>query len=228
MLKNLRKSVSEANKSLPKHGLVQFTWGNVSGIDRKKGLVVIKPSGVQYKDLTPDNMVVVDLTGKVVEGTFNPSSDTATHLRLYEAFPEIGGVVHTHSVWATIFAQAGKGIDALGTTHADYFHGAIPCTRGLDDDEINGDYEWETGNLIAETFEHLDANAIPAVLVKNHGPFTWGASPADAVHNAAVLENVAFMAYHTRRMNAKTPPLGQRLLDKHFNRKHGANAYYGQ
>ena len=228
MLKNLRKAVYEANRELPRLGLVQFTWGNVSGIDRKRGLVVIKPSGIPYKDLSPENMVIVDLQGKRVEGAANPSSDTFTHLRLYEAFSEIGGVVHTHSPWATIFAQAGKGIDALGTTHADYFHGSVPCTRVLTDTEVMGEYEWETGNVIAETFTTLDANAIPAVLVKNHGPFTWGKDPEEAVHNAAVLENVAMMAYHTRRLNNKALSVNQVLLDKHYNRKHGAEAYYGQ
>ena len=228
MLKNLRKAVCEANKSLPKLGLVLFTWGNVSGIDRKKGLVVIKPSGVAYEDLTPDNMVVVDLSGNVVQGKHKPSSDTATHLRLYEAFHDIGGITHTHSMWATIFAQAGKEVDALGTTHADYFHGTVPCSRALAEDEINGDYEWETGNVIVETCSKINPNAVPAVLVKNHGPFTWGTSPADSVHHAAVLENVACMAYHTRKLNAKTPAMGQVLLDKHYHRKHGATAYYGQ
>ncbi|MCL2364249.1 MAG: L-ribulose-5-phosphate 4-epimerase [Defluviitaleaceae bacterium] len=234
MLKNLRKAVCAANKELPKLGLVQFTWGNVSGIDRERGLVVIKPSGVSYKDLTPDNMVIVDLTGKVVEG-LRPSSDTATHLRLYEVFAEIGGVVHTHSTWATIFAQAGRGIVPLGTTHADYFYGEIPCTRALTEAEIAGDYEWETGNVIAETFarrspaqQSQGGCACPGVLVKNHGSFAWGTDPDDAVHNAAVLENLAHMAYHTRKLNAKIPAIPQALLDKHYNRKHGANAYYGQ
>jgi len=229
MLKNLRKAVCAANKELPKLGLVQFTWGNVSGIDRGRGLVVIKPSGVAYKDLTPENMVVVDLTGKIVEGQgLRPSSDTPTHLRLYEAFAGIGGVVHTHSTWATIFAQAGRGIVPLGTTHADYFYGEIPCTRTLTEVEITGNYEWETGNVIAETFASMTPSAMPAVLVKNHGPFTWGTDADDAVHNAAVLENLAHMAYHTQKLNAKIPAIPQVLLDKHYNRKHGANAYYGQ
>ena len=228
MLKNLRKAVCAANRELPKLGLVQFTWGNVSGIDRGRGLVVIKPSGVAYKDLTPDNMVIVDMTGKVVDGGGRPSSDTPTHLRLYEAFSDIGGVVHTHSIWATIFAQAGRGIVPLGTTHADYFYGEIPCTRALTEAEIAGDYEWETGNVITETFARMNAATVPAVLVKNHGPFAWGTNPDDAVHNAAVLENLAHMAYHTAKLNAKIPAIPQVLLDKHYNRKHGANAYYGQ
>jgi len=227
MLKNLRKAVYKANAALPKLGLVLFTWGNVSGIDRERGLVVIKPSGVAYEDMTADDMVVVDLAGQVVAGG-RPSSDLATHLRIYEAFPGVGGVVHTHSTWATVFAQAGKGIDALGTTHADYFYGPVPCTRALNEQEITGEYERETGNLIVETFAQRDAMATPGVLVKNHGPFTWGTTPDEAVHNAAVLENVAFMAYHTRRLNNKIPAIPQVLLDKHYNRKHGANAYYGQ
>lgn len=227
MLKNLRKLVYNANKDLPRMGLVLFTWGNVSGIDRERGLVVIKPSGVAYKDLAPENMVIVDLSGRVIEGT-KPSSDTPTHLRLYEAFPEIGGVVHTHSTWATIFAQAGKPIVPLGTTHADYFYGPIPCTRALSETEIKHDYEYETGNLIAETFATLDPNAIPGVLVKHHGPFTWGKTPDDAVHNSAVLENIALMAYHTQKLNTKAAAIPQPLLDKHYLRKHGENAYYGQ
>ncbi|MCL2204702.1 MAG: L-ribulose-5-phosphate 4-epimerase [Defluviitaleaceae bacterium] len=228
MLKNLRKAVCEANKDLPRLGLVCFTWGNVSGIDRKRGLVVIKPSGVAYKDLTPEDMVILDLTGNVIEGKRKPSSDTPTHLRLYEAFPEIGGVTHTHSMWATIFAQAGRGVAPFGTTHADYFHGPIPCTRALTEAEIAGRYEWETGSLIAETFTNRDPMALPAVLVKNHGPFTWGATPEASVHHAAVLENIAQMAYHTRKLNPKTPPVPQALLDKHYKRKHGPDAYYGQ
>jgi L-ribulose-5-phosphate 4-epimerase len=231
MLKNLRKTVCNANKDLARLGLVTLTWGNVSGIDRERGLVVIKPSGVAYKDLTPDNMVIVDLAGRVVEGG-NPSSDTPTHLRLYEAFGHIGGIVHTHSPWATVYAQAGKGIEVFGTTHADYFNGAVPCTRALNETEISGDYEWETGNVIAETFTAEGAVycpvSVPAVLVKHHGPFTWGATPDEAVCHAAVLENIAHMAYHTRKLNVKTPALPQGLLDKHYNRKHGADAYYGQ
>ncbi|MCL2499775.1 MAG: L-ribulose-5-phosphate 4-epimerase [Defluviitaleaceae bacterium] len=227
MLKNLRKLVCAANKELPRLGLVSFTWGNVSGIDRKRGLVVIKPSGVPYKDLTPENMVVVDLAGKVVEGK-NPSSDTPTHLRLYEAFPEIGGVVHTHSTWATIFAQAGKPIEPYGTTHADHFYGSVPCTRALTEAEINNQYEWETGNVIAEAFAEREYMATPAVLVKNHGPFTWGTTPDEAVHNSAVLDNVAQLALFSKKLNAKMPAIPQVLLDKHYKRKYGPDAYYGQ
>jgi len=211
---------------LPKHGLVSFTWGNVSGIDRSKGLVVIKPSGVSYKKLTPDNMIVVDMDGNVVAGRGKPSVDTPTHIRLYKAFPEVGGIVHTHSKWATIFAQGGLSIPAYGTTHADYFHGAIPCSRGLTDEEISGDYEWETGSVIVEAFESLNPLSIPGVLVKNHGPFTWGKTPCEAVHNAVILEEIAHMAYHTRAFD--TSPMPQNLLDKHFLRKHGVGAKYGQ
>ena len=228
MLKKLRKQVYEANMQLPALGLVTLTWGNVSGIDRNRGLVVIKPSGVPYSGLSPDNMVIVDMQGNVLDGSGKPSSDTATHLRLYEAFPEIGGVVHTHSSWATIFAQAGKEIPAFGTTHADYFYGKIPCTRALTEAEIAREYELETGNVIVETFANLQPLAMPAVVVKNHGPFTWGESPMKAVENALVLEEVAKMAYHTQKLNPKTPNLMQGLLDKHYFRKHGENAYYGQ
>ena len=228
MLKKLKKQVYVANKLLPKYGLVTLTWGNVSGIDRNRGLMVIKPSGVKYEDLTPDNMVVVDMQGNVVDGGANPSSDTATHLRLYQAFPHIGGVVHTHSTWATIFAQAGVAITAYGTTHADYFYGKIPCTRALTETEIAEDYELETGNVIVETFADLDPAAMPGVIVKNHGPFTWGESPMKAVENAVVMEEVAKMAYHTKKLMSGTPQLPQALIDKHYFRKHGANAYYGQ
>jgi len=226
MLEQLRQQVCDANKQLPELGLVTLTWGNVSGIDRQRGLVVIKPSGVAYKDLTPENMVVVDLEGNVMEGSHKPSSDTATHLRLYRAFSTIGGVVHTHSTWATIYAQAGKAIPALGTTHADYFYGEVPCTRALTMQEITGEYELETGNVIAETI--IDAAAMPGVVVKNHGPFAWGSSPQQAVENALVLEAVAKMAYHTQMLNTQVPEIPQVLLDKHYFRKHGANAYYGQ
>jgi len=212
---------------LPALGLVLFTWGNVSGIDREKGLVVIKPSGVAYDKLAPDNMVIVDLLGNVVEGDLNPSSDLKTHLRLYEAFPDIAGVVHTHSTYATAFAQAGLSLQAYGTTHADYFYGAVPCTKVLTDREIKGDYELETGNVIVKTFANLDANAIPGVLVNNHGPFTWGKSPADAVHNAAVLEECAKMAWLSRSLNSDMQPIKLKLLDKHYNRKHGPGATYG-
>ena len=227
MLKKLKKTVCEANRQLPELGLVIFSWGNVSGIDRSRGLMVIKPSGVSYDSLTPDDMVVVDMQGNVIEGDANPSSDTATHLRLYEAFPDIAGVVHTHSTYATAFAQAGLSIPAYGTTHADYFHGMIPCTRALRDWEIQGNYELETGNVIVETFASLDPNAIPGVLVSNHGPFAWGASPVDAVHNAAVLENVAKMAWLSRALRPDSPIVGQVLLDKHYYRKHGPLATYG-
>ena len=216
MLKQLRKLVCAANLKLPRYGLVSFTWGNVSGIDRDRELMVIKPSGVPYKELTYEDMVIVDMDGNVVEGEA-PSQDTATHLRLYKAFPGIGGIVHTHSTWATIFAQAGLAIPAYGTTHADYFHGAIPCTRALTEKEIGKNYEKETGNVIAEAFDSLDPMSIPGVLVKNHGPFAWGVTPVSAVHNAVVLEQVAQMAYHTRVL--KGQPMPQALLDKHFHRK---------
>ncbi len=229
MLEALKQSVFEANLLLPKHGLVTFTWGNVSGVDRGQGLMVIKPSGVEYDTMRPEDMVVVDLkTGKKVEGELNPSSDTDTHAVLYNAFPEIGGIVHTHSRWATTFAQAGRGIPALGTTHGDYFYGEIPCTRKMTPAEIGGRYEWETGNVIAETFQDKSATDIPAVLVHSHGPFCWGKDPKNAVHNAVVLEEVAFMGWHALQMQPDLPPMQQELLDKHYLRKHGANAYYGQ
>ncbi|QPA32376.1 L-ribulose-5-phosphate 4-epimerase [Thermaerobacillus caldiproteolyticus] len=228
MLEELKQVVLEANLQLPKNRLVTFTWGNVSGIDREKGLVVIKPSGVEYDQLTRDDMVVVDLEGNVVEGTLKPSSDTPTHLVLYKAFPYIGGIVHTHSSWATIWAQAGKGIPALGTTHADYFYGEIPCTRKLTESEIKGAYELETGKVIVETFSLLDPMQIPGVLVNGHGPFAWGKDPDNAVHNAVVLEEVAKMAARTYNLNPDTQPIDQSLLDRHYLRKHGVNAYYGQ
>ena len=229
MLEELKQKVYEANMQLPEHNLVVFTWGNVSGIDREKGLVVIKPSGVDYGKMTPDDMVVVDLkTGERVEGRLNPSSDTPTHLVIYRAFENIGGVVHTHSRWATVFAQSGRGIPPLGTTHADYFYGEIPCTRKMTPEEIAGAYEHETGNVIVETFEGKSADDIPAVLVHSHGPFTWGTDPFNAVHNAVVLEELAFMAWHNISMNPDIPVMQQELLDKHYLRKHGANAYYGQ
>lgn len=229
MLEALKQAVFEANLLLPKHNLVTFTWGNVSGVDREKGLMVIKPSGVEYDTMTAEDMVVVDLkTGKKVEGVLNPSSDTDTHVVLYNAFPEIGGIVHTHSRWATTFAQAGRGIPALGTTHGDYFYGEIPCTRKMTANEIGGKYELETGNVIVETFKDKQPNDIPAVLVHSHGPFTWGTDPKNAVHNAVVLEEVAFMAWHALQMRPDLPPMQQELLDKHYLRKHGANAYYGQ
>lgn len=229
MLEQLKEQVFEANQLLPKHGLVTFTWGNVSGIDREQGLVVIKPSGVSYEEMKTDDMVIVELeTGKVVEGGLKPSSDTPTHLELYKAFLNIGGIVHTHSRWATSFAQAGRGILPLGTTHGDYFYGEIPCTRKLTKDEIQGEYEKETGIMIKETFREKDPVAIPAVLVHSHGPFTWGIDPIDAVHNAVVLEEVAFMNFHTMMLEPGVPSMQQELLDKHYLRKHGANAYYGQ
>lgn len=229
MLEDLKQAVWEANLRLPKHNLVTFTWGNVSGIDRQKGLMVIKPSGVEYDALKPSDLVVVDLeTGKTVEGDLNPSSDTDTHLVLYRAFQNIGGVVHTHSRWATIFAQAGRGVPALGTTHGDYFYGEIPCTRRMTAEEIGGRYELETGNVIVERFRHLDPDSVPAVLVHSHGPFCWGKDANEAVHNAVVLEEVAFMAWHNLALDAALPPMQQELLDKHFLRKHGKNAYYGQ
>jgi L-ribulose-5-phosphate 4-epimerase len=229
MLERLKEQVFRANLLLPKHGLVTFTWGNVSGIDREQELVVIKPSGVSYEVMKADDMVVVELeTGKTVEGGLKPSSDTPTHLELYKAFPNIGGGVHTHSRWATTFAQAGHGIAALGTTHGDYFHGEIPCTRKMTKAEIEGEYEKETGLVIKETFQGKDPDAIPAVLVQSHGPFAWGTDPMDAVHNAVVLEEIAFMNFHAMMLEPGIPPMQQELLDKHYLRKHGSNAYYGQ
>lgn len=220
----------EANLQLPKHGLVTFTWGNVSGIDRDQGLVVIKPSGVPYEELTLEDMVVVDLEGNIIEGTKRPSSDTPTHLSLYRSFQHVGGIVHTHSPWATAWAQAGRSIPALGTTHADYYYGEIPCTRTLTKDEIKMAYELETGNVIIETFETggIDPLAMPGVLVSNHAPFCWGKDANQAVHNAVVLEEVAKMALHTFQLNSQIEPIDQFLLDKHYLRKHGVNAYYGQ
>jgi L-ribulose-5-phosphate 4-epimerase len=229
MLEQLKEQVFQANLLLPRHGLIVFTWGNVSGIDREQGLVVIKPSGLSYDVMKADDMVVVELkTGKVVEGSLKPSSDTPTHLELHKAFPNIGGIVHTHSRWAATFAQAGRGITALGTTHGDYFYGEIPCTRKMTKAEIEGEYEKETGTVIIETFQGKDPDAIPAVLVHSHGPFTWGSDPMNAVHNAVVLEEIAFMNFHTLMLEPKIPPMQQELLDKHYLRKHGANAYYGQ
>ena len=228
MLEELKKQVCEANLLLPKYGLVTFTWGNVSGIDREKGLFVIKPSGVDYDGMRPEDMVVVDLCGKVVEGRWKPSSDTATHLELYKAFPKCGGIVHTHSRWATTFAQAGMEIPAMGTTQADYFYGAIPCTRPMTDEEIRGAYEKETGKVIVETFHGKDPADIPGVLVCSHGPFAWGTDAMNAVHNAVVMEECAFMDWHAMVINPALGPMQQTLLDKHYLRKHGANAYYGQ
>ena len=228
MLEALKEQVCEANLLLPKHGLVTFTWGNVSGIDREKGLVVIKPSGLSYEVMRPEDMVVLDMEGNVVEGKWKPSSDTPTHLRFYAAFPGCGGIVHTHSRWATVFAQAGRAIPALGTTHADDFHGPIPCTRPLTEAEIAGDYEAETGNVIIETFLGRDPMAVPAALVYSHGPFAWGRDAMEAVHKAVVLEEVAFMAWHTLALAPDLDGMQNALLDKHYLRKHGPGAYYGQ
>ena len=239
MLEALKEKVCKANLDLVRHGLVLFTWGNVSAIDRESGLVVIKPSGVSYDDMKPSDMVVVDLDGKVVEGSLRPSSDTPTHLVLYRAFPEIGGVVHTHSTYATSWAQAGRDIPSLGTTHADYFHDDIPCTRDMKKKEVFGEYEKETGNVIVERFKSLNPMDTPAVLVRNHGPFTWGTDADNAVHNAVVLEQVAKMAYvsldvHVGStiflgpMTLNKPSMNRHLIEKHYSRKHGPNAYYGQ
>ena len=228
MLEELKKEVLEANLLLPKYGLVTFTWGNVSAVDRESGLVVIKPSGVPYETLTIDDLVTVSLDGKIVEGNKRPSSDTPTHLELYRRFKDIKAVVHTHSRWATSFAQAGMGIKAMGTTHADYFYGDILCTRALRKDEIESDYELNTGKVIIETYEGIDPLSRPGVLVKNHGPFSWGNSAYDAVHNAVVMEEVAFMDWHAMVLNPKAEEVPFYLLDKHYFRKHGANAYYGQ
>ncbi len=230
MLEELKALVCKANLELPKYGLVTFTWGNVSGIDREKGLVVIKPSGVEYDEMKPEHMVVVDLSGKVVEGNLRPSSDTDTHVVLYRAFPALGGIVHTHSRWAVSFAQAGREIPAMGTTQGDYFYGDIPCTRRMTPEEIGGSYELETGNVIVETFEKrgIDPAQVPGVVVQNHGPFAWGTDPMNAVHNAVVMEEVAFMDYHALQLNPQAGRMQQELLDKHYLRKHGKNAYYGQ
>jgi L-ribulose-5-phosphate 4-epimerase len=227
MLEKLKVQVLHANLDLVKHGLVIFTWGNVSAIDRGTGLVVIKPSGVTYEKMKAKDMVVVNLDGEVVEGNLKPSSDTATHLLLYRKFENIGGVVHTHSEWATSWAQAGLSIPAIGTTHADYFYGEIPCTRKMTNAEIEGQYELETGKVIVETFKDLNSDQVPGVLVNNHGPFAWGKSAGDAVHNAVVLEEVAKMAFRSLHLNPKTT-MDKALLDKHFLRKHGDGAYYGQ
>lgn len=231
MLEELKRQVCEANLLLPKYDLVTFTWGNVSGVDRERGLMVIKPSGVEYGAMTPDDMVTVDLrTGERVEGRWKPSSDTDTHLALYRAFPGLGGIVHTHSRWATTFAQAGRGIPAMGTTQGDYFYGDVPCTRKMTPEEIAGAYELETGNVIVETFQsrRLDPMQIPAVLVHSHGPFAWGTNPYNAVHNAVVLEECAFMDWHAMVINPSAGRVQQELLDKHYLRKHGPGAYYGQ
>ena len=228
MLEKLREDVCKANKLLPGYGLVTFTWGNVSGIDREKRLFVIKPSGVDYDELTPENMVILNMDGEVVEGDYNPSSDTPTHLELYKAFPDVNGIVHTHSSWATSWAQAGRSIPCYGTTHADYFYGEIPCVRNLTKEEIEEAYELNTGILIAEFFKNKDYMAMPGVLCKNHGPFTWGKDCFEAVHNAVVLEEVAKMASRCELINPECKPAPKVLQDKHYYRKHGANAYYGQ
>ena len=237
MLEALKVKVCQANLDLVKHGLVIFTWGNVSAIDRESGLVVIKPSGVSYDNMKPSDMVVVDLDGKIVEGDLRPSSDTPTHLVLYKAFPNIGGVVHTHSTYATAWAQAGRDIPSLGTTHADYFHDNIPCTRDMTKDEVFGEYEKETGNVIVERFRGMNPDDTPAVLVRNHGPFAWGTDADNAVHNAVVLEEVAKMAYIAMDINVGKKlqvwyiprvRMNKLLVEKHYSRKHGPNAYYGQ
>ncbi len=230
MLESLKEEVFLANLELPKNGLVLYTWGNVSGIDREKGYIVIKPSGVEYEHMIADDMVVIDMEGNLVEGKLNPSSDTATHIELYKNFKDIKGIVHTHSTWATIWAQSGRDIEAYGTTHADYFYGAVPCTRQMTKNEIETEYEKNTGTVIIETFNKRNINPIyvPAVLVYSHGPFTWGKSPIDAVHNSVVLEQISRLALNTELANPKIKEEQKDLLDKHFFRKHGANAYYGQ
>lgn len=227
MLEELKQEVYEANMELPAKGLITYTWGNVSGIDREQGLFVIKPSGVPYEDLKASDMVVMDLEGNKVEGTLNPSSDTPTHIELYKAYDELGGIVHTHSPWATSWAQAGRSIPCYGTTHADYFYGEIPCARSLTEEEVNSDYEKNTGLVIIETFRGKNPIYVPGVLCTNHGPFTWGKDAGEAVHNAVVLEEVAKMAYRTEHLKSCEPAM-QYLQDKHFFRKHGENAYYGQ
>lgn len=227
MLENMKERVLRANLALKENGLIKLTWGNVSEIDRESGYVVIKPSGVSYDTMTAEDMVVVDLQGNKIEGRLNPSSDTPTHLELYRRFPSIGGITHTHSPWATIFAQCGRDIPALGTTHADTFYGAVPCTRPMTPEEIAGEYELETGRVIAELFDDERAKQIRGVLVYSHGPFTWGKDGAQSVENAIILEEVAMMAWHTLAL-APEAKIQQELLDKHYLRKHGKNAYYGQ
>ncbi|MEK3726120.1 L-ribulose-5-phosphate 4-epimerase [Paenibacillus sp. FSL H8-0034] len=228
MLKQLKEEVLEANLDLPKYGLVTFTWGNVSGIDREAGLIVIKPSGVPYDKMKAIDLVVMDMEGKQIEGSLRPSSDFPTHLALYRAFANIGGIVHTHSPWATIWAQAARSIAPMGTTHADYYYGPVPCTRPMTDAEIKNDYEAETGNVIIETFAGKDPMEVPGVLVHHHAPFCWGDNAHSALHNAVVLEEVAKMAYHTTQLNQSENVFNQALLDKHYLRKHGVGAYYGQ
>jgi L-ribulose-5-phosphate 4-epimerase len=228
MLEKLKQAVLEANLELPKRGLITYTWGNASGFDRDNKIVVIKPSGICYEQLKLEHLVVLNLDGERIEGSLNPSSDTETHLVIYRNYPEIGGIVHTHSRWATIWAQAGMGIPALGTTHADYFYGEIPCTRKLKEEEITGEYEKHTGNVIIETFKGKNIAYVPGVLVNNHGPFSWGKDPLEAVHNAVVLEEVAMMAYHSFSLKPGMAEIDKTLLDRHFLRKHGDKAYYGQ
>lgn len=230
MLEQLKELVFQANMELPKKGLITYTWGNVSGIDRESGYLVIKPSGVEYEKMAASDMVIVDLEGNKIEGKYKPSSDTATHIELYKKYPGIGGVVHTHSTWATSWAQAGRSIPLYGTTHADYFYGAIPCARSLTDEEINGEYEKNTGLVIIETLtnEEKDPLSMPGILCCNHGPFTWGKDPFDAVHNAVVLEEVAKMAGYSEMINNQVKPAPQSIADKHYLRKHGSGAYYGQ
>lgn len=228
MLEVLKKQVYEANMELPRKGLITYTWGNVSGIDRETGYVVIKPSGVDYEVLKSEDMVIIDLEGNKIEGEYKPSSDTATHLELYKAFTEIGGIVHTHSPWATSWAQAGRSIPCYGTTHADYFYGSIPCARSLTKAEIEKDYEKNTGLVIIETFKEMNPDFVPGVLCMNHGPFTWGKDAMEAVHNAVVLEEVAKMAFQTEQINTHVSSAPDTIKEKHFMRKHGKNAYYGQ
>ncbi|MDR7242731.1 MULTISPECIES: L-ribulose-5-phosphate 4-epimerase [Priestia] len=230
MLDKLKEEVFQANVDLPKHGLVKYTWGNVSAIDRDSGLFVIKPSGVTYEKMTAKDMVVVDLDGRVVEGELNPSSDTLTHAVLYKHYPQIGGIAHTHSTWATIWAQAGLDVQAMGTTHADTFYGSVPCARFLTEKEVNDGYEVETGKVIIETFEErgLDVLAVPGILLQGHGPFTWGKDAKSAVMNSVVLDEVSKMNFFTQKLNGLAEELPQRILDKHYLRKHGQNAYYGQ
>ena len=228
MFEKLKEEVLKANLQLPAKGLVTYTWGNVSGIDRDNGIIAIKPSGVEYDLMAVEDIVLIDLTGKIVEGKLKPSSDAPTHVALYNAFPSIGGICHTHSRWATSWAQASLGIPAYGTTHADYFYGEIPCTREMSQEQIQSAYEENTGNVIIETFKGLEYSYVPAVLVKNHAPFTWGKNAEESVHNSVVLEEVAMMAIQAKALNPQIKPMPQVLLDKHFLRKHGTDAYYGQ